>query len=220
MTFFPSRALLALGIAALAGCAVDSAGDPSTESDDLVSANPQKIAATKFSTTTDLTRPAAFVSHPDYLALNVAASPAAAILAELDAALGARLKSRGEAHITVLTPPEVSSLRGKLSISAIETLARDLQRTEWTPVCVGFSRAKTNPALQTYYIVVRSEALLTLRKLVQSKFIAAGGSSAAFDANDFRPHITLGFTQRDLFETDGAMKTVATCPSEDNLQLR
>ena len=117
--------------------------DDATSDDELVAANPAKIAKTTFVTSSAFTRPPAFVSHPDFLAVNVARAPAETLLSDLDKALGVKLKARGEVHITVLTPPEISSLARKLPMRDIEALAaaQHLEETAWTPVCVGFRSA-------------------------------------------------------------------------------
>ncbi len=213
---------MVLGSSLGSGACAESDGSAVSEDDELVSADPARIARTTFTASPALVQPTPFISHPDYLAVAVPTAPAQALLGDLDRALGAKLKSRGEAHITVLTPPEVSVLAKKLPMRSIEALAdaQKLQQSAWTPMCLGVSVARSNRALQTYYVVVKSDALFAFRRELHARFVAAGGAAAAFDPADYRPHVTLGFTQRDLFEADGAQKTPASCPRPDNLSLR
>jgi hypothetical protein len=218
-----------LSWALLLACSAGCGGSPEDEGNllgesesELVAADPARIAHTKFvvSRTVTDTAATAFVSHPDYLAMNVPYAPVKSLFSALTTALGARLATRGEAHVTVLMPAEVSVLARKLPMSEIDALARTqgLQARAWSPVCLGVGVASSNRALQTYYVVVRSEALVAFRRTVRDRFVARGGSASAFDAEGYTPHITLGFTQKDLFESDGVTKDVRSCPVSTNLQ--
>ena len=212
-------------VACSAGCSSspdDEDGTLGESESDLVAADPARIAHTSFVVSHTLTNTAAtaFVSHPDYLAMNVPYAPVKSLFSALPTALGARLATRGEAHITVLMPAEVSVLARRLPMSEIDALARSqgLQSRAWSPVCLGVGIAASNRSLQTYYVVVRSDALVAFRRAVRDRFVARGGSASAFDAEGYTPHITLGFTQRDLFESDGVTKDVRSCPAANNLQ--
>lgn len=130
------------------------------------------------------------------------------------------MKHRGEAHITVITPPEYADVLAPLvSIQEIEELARGagIQASRVDPVCVGHfrtaDRSADGPIMETWYVVVTSSDLLTLRKRVQDLFELRGGTPGSFLAAAFEPHITLGFTQRDLHLADGAHKVTESCAS-------
>ena len=212
-------------LASSAGCGSapdDEDGIPGGSESDLVSADPARIAHTSFVVSHTVTNTAAttFASHPDYLAMNVPYAPVKSLFSALTTALGARLTTRGEAHVTVLLPAEARALAPRLSMSEIDALARSqgLQAKAWSPVCLGVGVAASNRSLQTYYVVVRSDALVAFRRAVRDRFVARGGSASAFDAEGYTPHITRGFTQRDLFESDGVTKDVRSCPAANNLQ--
>ena len=87
-------------------------------------------------------------------------------------------------------------------------------------MCLGVGIHESNPTMQTYYVVVSSEGMLDFRRTVTRAFIEAGGQADDFDAEAYWPHVTLGFTKRDLFESDGVIKNLETCPRMDNLSMR
>jgi hypothetical protein len=64
--------------------------------------------------------------------------------------------------------------------------------------------------------VVESEDLLAVRRKIAEELAGRGLGPDAFDVAAFEPHVTIGFTKRDLFETDGVGKgkasIVATLP--------
>ena len=154
-----------------------------------------------------------FLPHEDWLALPVDHKPVNEIRVQLEQFSKTTLKDRGEAHITVLTPPEFAKLKSKLSMSEINKLATELNLTEsrWTPICIAEARLQSDPKLVTYYIVVRSQELLTIRQNIMKEFLARGGESSQFDPNHFYPHITIGYTERDLHEQDGVIKNTQNC---------
>lgn len=166
-----------------------------------------------------------FISHKgenrfdSYLALNVRFAPMADLFRQLLNNERKQLTNRGEAHITVITPVEFfDQLKSHISMEEIELLARR-KRLQWTKfkiICLGKGVAEIGKELkleETYYLVVESENLLELRRLIHTEFVKNGGNPAAFDPDHYFPHITLGFTSRDLHEDDGVQKDVNTCVS-------
>lgn len=119
------------------------------------------------------------------------------------------LKNRGEAHVTVVTPPEFTdSLAAQLSIEKVHEMAEALKMQESTalePICVGRGEAKIDGKLEyTYFLVVKAPKLLEVRKSLQEK-------AKGFDADHFYPHVTLGFTKQDLHEQQGVIKNEKSC---------
>jgi len=228
------RCLAAVAVFSTVGCAATA--DDETIGDDesaatakVVTADPARIADKIFSATpTPLTEQVPFVSHGDFYAVAVALPPAQALLKQLNTFLalpGAGLKNRGEAHITALTPSEFSDLRARPK--GMETINRiasavNLQNAAWTPLCIGVGVSAKDKALQTYYVVVESPPIADFR----AQLARALG---AFEdpADPYHPHITIGFTSRDLFNRDfgtrrdgtHAAKDTASCPRQDNLTL-
>ena len=148
------------------------------------------------------------VSGNDYLSMNVPYAPAHKIDVELMRRLGKTLRDRNEAHITVITPPEYQSISAQISMTEIKPLAKslNLQSSKFEVRCLGRGQIKGN--LETYYLVVVSDDLVTFREAIEKRVKAGGGT---FDAEHFYPHITIGFTQRDLHEADGVIKDEASC---------
>ncbi len=127
-----------------------------------------------------------------------------------------KLIHRGEAHITVITPIEfwnVLKPQG-VTIQEIQNISKDqhLQNSKFQIICLGSGQASLNGKLEkTFYLVVESEDLLRLRQKIQDLFLSKGGSKNKFQPNNYYPHITLGFTQRDLHESDGVIKDKNSC---------
>lgn len=156
------------------------------------------------------TNNAPFIEHENWLGRNVDFSSIDSLRKQLEQHLGQSLKNRGEAHITIITPPEYDSLKKYLSIQQINALAlaEKIQQTSYTPLCMGLGQ-KDN--LKTYYVVLQSPELLNMRKKIADAFYKKSGTKKDFDPERFYPHITLGFTDRDLHESDGVIKDSHSC---------
>ena len=159
----------------------------------------------------------AFIAHNgdgkfgSYLAMNINYLPIKRLHSQLQKKFKIKLKTRGESHITTVTPPEYYQvLRKKISINDINSIAIDLniQQAKFTIICLG--RGKRGN-FQTFYLVVKSLDLLKIRKKIKELFIARGGDPQTFTPNNFHPHITIAFTKRDLHEADGIIKNELSC---------
>lgn len=156
-----------------------------------------------------------FITHTSsqpfgsYLAMNIHFSSVKAVFNQLDSFLKKndqqtlnKKKARTEAHITVITPPEFDFILKKyVTIDEINEVAQKfmIQNSKFDIVCLGegFFQNK-NMKMKTYYLVVFSEDLLKVRKKIQQLFINRGGERKAFDPERFHPHITIGYTHKDL----------------------
>jgi 2'-5' RNA ligase len=158
--------------------------------------------------------------HDDWLAQPVEFSKINNLRLELEQISSLNLKTRGEAHITVITPPEFSKLKSKLSMEEINTIAlkSNIEKPDWKPLCVAQASLKEKATdkliSQTFYVVVESEQLTSIRQNIQKEFEKKGGIAQDFDAIHFYPHITIGFTERDLHEHDGVIKDTRHCVYE------
>lgn len=132
------------------------------------------------------------------------------LIAVIENTKSLKLKSRGESHITVITPPEFEALSKKISIQDINKIAldSDIQHSSFDKICVGEGQKDD---LKTYFVVVSSPSLLAIRKTISKQFAKNGGQAKDFKAENFFPHVTIGFTERDLFESDGVVKDAASC---------
>lgn len=164
---------------------------------------------------------APFIAHSEnrplgsYLAMNLSYAPYKQLLEEVQQVEAVTLKNRGEAHITVISPVEFDKvLKKRLSMKEINKIAEKakVQEAVFTPVCVGRGQKELSAQLEkTYYVVVDSSALLELRRAIQAAYIKKGGAALDFQPAAFYPHITLGFTSRDLHFEEGVIKNKESC---------
>lgn len=162
-----------------------------------------------------------FISHQgtgpfdSYLTMEIQFEPIADLFRQLLIDQRTVLTNRGEAHITVLTPVEYHEiLKSKLSMADIDDVARKhkLQSSSFKVVCLGEGNLEINNKLESaFYVVVRSPDLLKIREEIQKVWIAKGGDKELFKPEYFYPHITLGYTVRDLHISDGVVKDESTC---------
>lgn len=152
------------------------------------------------------------------LAMNVQYAPVKSLREELVQVLGHELKfftlwqPTGEAHITVVTPVEYfDKIKPYLSIERIEAIAQELniQNSKFDILGLGLGQATLQKKTEeTYFIIVRSENLLNIRKQIYAEYLQNGGPEGLWDPNLFYPHITVGYTLRDLHIDDGVIKNV------------
>lgn len=155
-----------------------------------------------------------FISHKNVLAMNIPYSPIKKIRSKINKELKLKLifnktwKILGEAHITVITPPEYNSIQKYISISEINNIAR-INRIQSSDLQVlGIGSAK-NSESETFFVLVRSRNLIKIREEV-FQFIKRKNKNftySVFDPYWYFPHITVGFTKKDLHESDGVLKS-------------
>jgi len=156
----------------------------------------------------------AFISHPDWLALPLAFGPLEKLRKDLEKKIGKPLQHQGEAHITIITPPEFSTLSSVFKMQEIEELMTKYKALR-SPVeleCVKKVTATVNKLTEeSWFVAVRSKGLLEFRQEVWRNFVARGGDPESFRWQRWSPHITIGFTSRDLHDEDRVSKTDAPC---------
>lgn len=150
-----------------------------------------------------------------YLTMEINYKPMKYLFDQVNRVHPRNLKNRGEAHITVITPVEYNKvLRPFVSMKEIDQIAQMMyiQQSQFQVVCLGRGVANLNGKREeTFYVVVKSEDLLDIRRQVRDLFVARGGDARAFNPEHFFPHITLGFTARDLHESNGVIKNSRSC---------
>ena len=152
------------------------------------------------------------------LAMTVKYGPIKDLRAQLESALNVKLdyfkawNPDGEAHITVITPVEFHTvLKNKLTMNEIEAIAQryDLQDSRLSLMGLGSARIKLNGKdEETYFVIADSYDLRNIRHQIFYEFTRRGGDRAAFDPTWYFPHITIGYTKRDLHEADGILKNL------------
>jgi hypothetical protein len=135
-----------------------------------------------------------------YAAIDYALAPFAPALRKAEDLNGGKLNTRGEAHLTVLTPPEYMRLDPKLRKLLLADLKEALSKpgNEIKPLCIGKGQAEVQGKTEsTYFVVVDAKAVQTIRE--------------KYHLLDYYPHVTLGFTKRDLHFEDGVKKDRSAC---------
>ncbi len=146
-----------------------------------------------------------------YLSMDIQYKPIKELWKQVEKETGLKLKNRGEAHITTITPVEFfHQLKDVVSIEEIDQIAKEssIQSSKFKIVCLGRG---VKDEMSTYYVVLESNDLLNIRKKVEKLFLEKGGKKGLFRAENFFPHITVGFTKRDLHESDGIIKDKSSC---------
>ena len=154
-----------------------------------------------------------FSSHPDWLGLNISFPPIDSLRKDLEIIRDLKIKTRGEAHVTVLSPPEFKVVEKYIPLKDLEVLAQamGLQATIITPLCLAEAANPKKENEVIYFIVVESPGLLEIRREIYRRFVAAGGNPLQLNIMNYYPHITVGFTEHDLYESDGIIKDTRYC---------
>ena len=168
-----------------------------------------------------LSKTVPFLSHSgegrfsSYLTMNLPYNSFKPTFITLNKMVHGDLITRGEAHVTVITPIEYFDvLKKHLTIDDINEIAKNLkiQKSKMNFICLGRGQKEINNQIEsTYFIVVESENLLEIRRAVHKAYISKGGNATDFNPNHYFPHVTIGFSQRDLHENDGVFKDKRSC---------
>ncbi|KAJ3252202.1 hypothetical protein HK103_001769 [Boothiomyces macroporosus] len=188
-----------------------------TQTDYNFKTNPQIDAAILDSSNVPFSNHSASFPFGSYVIQNLNFTLVKPVFDYLNATIGG-LKTRGEAHITVIQPPEFDdTLKGFLTMDQVNKIVLDnnLQSTPFKIVCLGHSSQIDDLAVgvrhNVYNLIVESTGLVQIRRKVYDAFVAAGGDPSNFNPDDFLPHITVGYDERDWFEADNVYKTKHTC---------
>ena len=156
-----------------------------------------------------------------YLAIDVPYGPIKALQKKVEDYFGVTLKSRGEAHITVVTPVEHwKRLRRFLDIKDLHRYGEveELQSMKYSILCVGRGQRKLKENLEsTFFVVLDAPEVVEFRRGVQKLMVLGGGKQWYFKPERYYPHITIGFTKRDLHVSDGIVKGRRTCVADIKL---
>jgi len=163
-----------------------------------------------------------FVPHSDegplgsYLTMNVNFPPVSELFFLVLIHQGFSLQNRGEAHITVITPIEFNNVLQPMGVTIDEinkiAHSKNIQSSKFEVECLGRGKADIEGKTEkTFYIVVTSEDLIEIREKVHSIFVNKGGDPHKFKPRSYYPHITVGFTRRDLHESDEVIKNLDSC---------
>ncbi|KAI8361728.1 hypothetical protein BD560DRAFT_404536 [Blakeslea trispora] len=127
------------------------------------------------------------------------------------------LLSRGESHVTVITPPEFAVLAtGGVTIDQVNKIAHDLniQSSKAKIVCLGKEDVVISGVRKiVYQLIMDIPNLVKIREEIFKIYANNGGNTALFDPHSFWPHLTVGFTSSDVFVESGVYKGYNVCYS-------
>ena len=164
----------------------------------------------------DLYRKQPFVSHPasgtdpGWLALPVSFEPVSRLRSGIESLSGVVLEHRGEAHITLITPPEAAAIREYdpgLTVDVLEAVARPwLDRAAWSTPGIGSLSQGDD---ETWFLVVESPDLRELRRDLAFVFQLP---PAVFDPEAQDLHVTIGFRNGDIWPPAGSKTRTSLRP--------
>lgn len=120
----------------------------------------------------------------------------------------------GEAHITVITPVEYQLCMWSqkrsiqiLHMKEIESIAKKqkIQSSPFTITGLGYGSKYFTDSFETgytHFFIVESKDLRLLRHTIYEKFLQNGGDKNCWHPDQFFPHITIGYTHKDIHYPD------------------
>ncbi|MHC9538231.1 MAG: 2'-5' RNA ligase family protein [Vulcanimicrobiota bacterium] len=155
------------------------------------------------------------------LAMNIHYEPVSNLRKPIEDVTGRKLDflrmwdPQGEAHITTITPVEFDKyLKPYMSAEEMEAIAQkmDIQGSDVQVKGIGSGRtAIDGKEEETFFVIVDSNKLRDIRRAVFETYAErakAQGNNAEWNYREFYPHITIGYTKRDLHIQDGVIKDV------------
>lgn len=148
------------------------------------------------------------------LALNIPYEPIKAMRPQIEKVIERPLKflkswnPLGEAHVTVITPPEFFMVLGKpnmLTMDDIDSIARanKIQNADLIVLGIGSGKKEINGVSEeTFFVIVDSLKLRHIRNEIWKLYVKRGGDPKSWDPTWFFPHITIGYTEQDIHEPD------------------
>ena len=140
------------------------------------------------------------------MARNISFEPVSQIRRHIEMRRNLKLRHRGEAHITILTPPEYNQIREwnpSVNMNSINRLVGPVvQYLHFNVLGIGSVKGlnTNNEISEVFFLVVRSRGLRAIRKLIAAEWSIP---KKIFDPMQQDFHITIGFTVSDLFSRPG-----------------
>lgn len=145
--------------------------------------------------------------YSTYFTLDLPFAPAKEVYSQLEK-LYPHLKNRGEAHITILTPVEFNCAFKKYGVT-MEEIKEVIKKDFPGPfqdkiLSLGSGSKQMNGNLEeTFFLITEGLIFFKMREEI-AKLLPK--NQTEFKPQKYAPHITIGFTKRDLHESDGIFK--------------
>lgn len=160
----------------------------------------------------DIPPTAEFIAHDNWLGINLPFEKYDKLRLQLEGLIGRSLKHRGEAHITLVTPPEYEAFKDTLSMNEVQKILQPqkLQSAKFQHLCIGKIQQKSSErTIETFYVVIESPDLFNQRADLERTLAQKGYHQ--FKAKNYSPHITLGFDEVDIHPKSSTAKDSSTC---------
>jgi len=155
-----------------------------------------------------------FQSHEDWLGLPLNFAPIEEVRKELEKKIGRTLNSKGEAHVTVITSPEWRTLGQYLKMDVLDGLVvkEKMMGAKIKVKCLKKITATVNGKVEeSWFVSLEAPELKEYRNEVWRRYVAAGGLPEDFDWKRWHPHITVGFTAKEVHDEDKVTKEKSRC---------
>jgi hypothetical protein len=85
----------------------------------------------------------------------------------------------------------------------------DIQEARLSILGIGSAKGIVNgKQAETFFLIVDSAQLRNIRQQIFYAFVREGGDRGSFDPTWFFPHITIGYLETDLHESNGILKNL------------
>ncbi|KAL1934476.1 hypothetical protein VTP01DRAFT_6658 [Rhizomucor pusillus] len=160
-------------------------------------------------------RPVPFKPNDGWLGMNLDYKYVEPLAKELNSTSDVPLQTRGEAHITVVTPPEFNVLKeAGITLDELNAIAldMDIQSLSFVLICLGREKVtKDGKDYIVYQGIVDAPSLTNIRNAIFRRYASKGGNTALFDPQNYKPHFTIAYNVGDLFESDHVSKGYNVC---------
>lgn len=155
-----------------------------------------------------------FYSHDEYYAIPLPHAPVAFLRNELNKRYKIDLLSTGEAHLTVLSPSDWRILGQRVTMPEVEQLALK-QRAHVAKIetlCLGQVVSEVKGKKNTTWVLkVDSPELRQFRRYIWRIYVTKNGSGEDFDWESWNPSVTVGYTDKQLYDEDLTARETFEC---------
>jgi hypothetical protein len=126
------------------------------------------------------------------------------------------------ARIEIVSHAEYTVLREKLTMEEMLAIVKGIRKefVNYEVQCFGAGTVVDGTEVKsTFYLVTDRVSLKAVRDEIELAFVNAGGDETLFDAGEFLPYISIGYTHDELSEVDGVVKNPASCDPNVDIEI-